>query len=65
MPKQYKVFSVEGGTQQSPKTKWGWVLFDDNDEPLAVSASFHDNKRDAEDHAKKTKRNADAPVTGS
>jgi hypothetical protein len=60
MPKQYKVFSVEGDTQQGQKKKWGWVLLDDSGEPIAVSASFHDNKRDAEDAAKKTKDNTGA-----
>jgi hypothetical protein len=60
MPKQYKVFSVDGGSTK----KWGWVLFDDNGEPLAVSAEFQDGRKAAEDQAKKTKENANAPVTG-
>jgi len=64
MPKQYKVFSVEDTQQNPKKERWGWVLLDDNGEPLAVSASFHGNERDAKDHAKKTKENANAPVTG-
>jgi hypothetical protein len=59
MPKQYKVFSVEGSTK-----KWGWVLFDDNGEPLAVSAKFSDDETAAKNNAKKAKENANAPVTG-
>jgi hypothetical protein len=63
MPKQYKVFSVEGGTQQTPKKKWGWVLFDEADEPVAQSATYYGSKTEAKAGTEKNKNNADAPIT--